>query len=506
MPASARGERLTRAEAFDLVRRTVDDARAGRRVRARERVRASRAPAARPRFREPQRSHVRAHSQGRARRRHHRSAPSRRRLRGRARRRSGVRRRAARVERAALRLPRPRRLSPRRRRRASAWAPRRSRSRAVAADVGAPPAESARRSASSERRAPRRAAPAAPAPAAGAGVAAAPAAARSAGRQAAAAKRGRGRARKPRRRRPPRSRRRSRARRSQRQRTSGREESSASTAREENRRATATNDDENAAPRARRSRFAPPLPNERSTIADTELVARELLGAVLECRTADGVASRTHRRDRGVRRRARSRVSRRGGPHGAHGAALRPAGHRVRVLHLRHVLVLQRRHARGGRAERGAGSRASSRSTGIELMRAPAPAREARRRSHQRPGKALSRARHRRASTTWRPLQRPPLVIRAGEPVPDDDVVVTPRIGITQCGRLAAALVRHGQSVRLEDAGALPQRTSSVAEELKASSMRPALRERLRSDDRAASTADRSTCRRCTGARTRSRC
>jgi DNA-3-methyladenine glycosylase len=30
------------------------------------------------------------------------------------------------------------------------------------------------------------------------------------------------------------------------------------------------------------------------------------------------------------------------------------------------------------------------------------------------------------------PLQRPPLVIRAGEPVPDADVEVTPRIGITR--------------------------------------------------------------------------
>jgi DNA-3-methyladenine glycosylase len=32
----------------------------------------------------------------------------------------------------------------------------------------------------------------------------------------------------------------------------------------------------------------------------------------------------------------------------------------------------------------------------------------------------------------WRPLQRPPLLIRTGAPVADSDVVVTPRIGITQ--------------------------------------------------------------------------
>src|SRR5207302_7007447 len=46
----------------------------------------------------------------------------------------------------------------------------------------------------------------------------------------------------------------------------------------------------NAAPKARRSRLAPPL--DRDFYArDTEIVARELLGAILECRTRDGVAS-----------------------------------------------------------------------------------------------------------------------------------------------------------------------------------------------------------------------
>jgi DNA-3-methyladenine glycosylase len=33
-------------------------------------------------------------------------------------------------------------------------------------------------------------------------------------------------------------------------------------------------------------------------------------------------------------------------------------------------------------------------------------------------------------SQNWHPLQRPPLVIRAGAPVSDRDVIVTPRIGI----------------------------------------------------------------------------
>jgi 3-methyladenine DNA glycosylase Mpg len=32
----------------------------------------------------------------------------------------------------------------------------------------------------------------------------------------------------------------------------------------------------------------------------------------------------------------------------------------------------------------------------------------------------------------WQPLDQPPLLIRAGEAVPDHDVIVSPRIGITQ--------------------------------------------------------------------------
>jgi DNA-3-methyladenine glycosylase len=45
-----------------------------------------------------------------------------------------------------------------------------------------------------------------------------------------------------------------------------------------------------AAPRARRSRLAPPLPQSFYD-RETEIVARELLGAILECRTRDGVAA-----------------------------------------------------------------------------------------------------------------------------------------------------------------------------------------------------------------------
>ena len=47
---------------------------------------------------------------------------------------------------------------------------------------------------------------------------------------------------------------------------------------------------QNAAPRARRSRVTPPLPREFYD-RDTERVARDLLGAILECKTADGIAA-----------------------------------------------------------------------------------------------------------------------------------------------------------------------------------------------------------------------
>ena len=94
------------------------------------------------------------------------------------------------------------------------------------------------------------------------------------------------------------------------------------------------------------------------------------------------------------------------------------------------------------RAERGADSRASSRSVGIDLMRARRP--RARRDIDltNGPGKlclALGidgaqnrRDRCRRSRSSFAPAT----------PVPDADVVVTPRIGITQLRRLAAALVR----------------------------------------------------------------
>ena len=45
-----------------------------------------------------------------------------------------------------------------------------------------------------------------------------------------------------------------------------------------------------AAPKARRLRLAPPLPSQFYN-RPTEQVARDLLGGILECRTPDGVAA-----------------------------------------------------------------------------------------------------------------------------------------------------------------------------------------------------------------------
>jgi DNA-3-methyladenine glycosylase len=69
--------------------------------------------------------------------------------------------------------------------------------------------------------------------------------------------------------------------------------------------------------------------------------------------------------------------------------------------------------------------------TGIDLMR--------RRRPNARrdidltngPGK-LCTALGIDGTFNWKPLQRPPLLIRSGETVSDREVVVTPRIGITR--------------------------------------------------------------------------
>ncbi|HET7373077.1 MAG TPA: DNA-3-methyladenine glycosylase [Gemmatimonadaceae bacterium] len=187
-----------------------------------------------------------------------------------------------------------------------------------------------------------------------------------------------------------------------------------------------TND---AAPRARRSRLAPPLP-ESFYDRDTELVARELLGAILECHTPEGIAA--------------GRIVETEAYLGEHDLACHAAvGRTTRtaplygppgIAYVYFIYGMYWCFNAVTRAEHEPSAvlvRAVEPVTGLELMR--------RRRPHARrdtdlangPGK-LCLALGIDGRQTWNPLQRPPLVIRAGEAVADSEVDVTPRIGITK--------------------------------------------------------------------------
>ena len=184
----------------------------------------------------------------------------------------------------------------------------------------------------------------------------------------------------------------------------------------------------NAAPRARRSRLSPPLPPAFYD-RPTETVARELLGAVLECHTPDGVAS--------------GRIVETEAYLGEHDLACHAAaGRTARTEHLYGAPGISYVYFIYGmywcfnavtRAEHEPSAvlvRAVEPLDGVELMR--------RRRSKARrdidltngPGK-LCLALGIDGALNWSPLQQPPLLIRQGIPIDDADVVITPRIGIT---------------------------------------------------------------------------
>ncbi|HVZ78896.1 MAG TPA: DNA-3-methyladenine glycosylase [Gemmatimonadaceae bacterium] len=183
----------------------------------------------------------------------------------------------------------------------------------------------------------------------------------------------------------------------------------------------------NAALTARRSRLGAVLP--RSFYArDTEVVARELLGAVLECHTRAGVAhgriveteayvgehdaachaaaGRTARTDPLYGPPGRAYVYFIYGMHWCVNAVTRPHGSPsavlIRALEPLDGIPLMRRRRPGARRD-------------VDLANGPAKLCEA---------LGITGAHNRL------PLQRPPLVIRAGSSVPDDQVTVTPRIGI----------------------------------------------------------------------------
>ncbi|NUP70902.1 MAG: DNA-3-methyladenine glycosylase [Gemmatimonadaceae bacterium] len=184
-----------------------------------------------------------------------------------------------------------------------------------------------------------------------------------------------------------------------------------------------------AAPTARRSRLGTPLP---TTFYDraTELVARELLGAVLECSTPDGVT-----RGRIVETEAYL------GPDDP--ACHAAAGLTARTQHLfgppgrAYVYLIYGMYwcFNAVTRERGHGAAVLVRGVhpidGVELMRRRRPNARRERDLTNGPGK-LCLAMGIVGAMSGASLRNGPVVIRAAEPVPDVDVEVTPRIGITQ--------------------------------------------------------------------------
>ncbi|HWH53263.1 MAG TPA: DNA-3-methyladenine glycosylase [Gemmatimonadaceae bacterium] len=183
-----------------------------------------------------------------------------------------------------------------------------------------------------------------------------------------------------------------------------------------------------AALRARRSRPAP-LPRDFYD-RPTEQVARELLGAILECRTRDGVAA--------------GRIVETEAYIGEHDLACHAtAGRTARTAPLygapgiAYVYFIYGMYWCFNAVTRAEGApsavliRAVEPVRGVELMRVRRP--RARRDFDltNGPGK-LCLALGISGEHNWHPLDEPPLVIRPGAPVRDREVIVSPRIGITQ--------------------------------------------------------------------------
>jgi DNA-3-methyladenine glycosylase len=184
-----------------------------------------------------------------------------------------------------------------------------------------------------------------------------------------------------------------------------------------------------AAPRARRSRLGAPLPVAFYDRA-TEIVSRELLGAVLECTTAEGVT-----RGRIVETEAYL------GPDDP--ACHAVAGLTARTVHLfgppgvSYVYLIYGMYwcFNAVTRERGHGSavlvRAVEPIDGIDLMRRRRPKVKRDRDLINGPGK-LCLAMGIDQAMNGLSLRGGPIVIRAGDSVDDADVEVTPRIGITR--------------------------------------------------------------------------
>jgi DNA-3-methyladenine glycosylase len=186
---------------------------------------------------------------------------------------------------------------------------------------------------------------------------------------------------------------------------------------------------ENAAPRARRSRVTPPLPRTFYD-RDTERVARELLGAILECTTPDGVAA--------------GRIVETEAYLGEHDLACHAAAGRTQrtaplygppgIAYVYLIYGMYWCFNAVTRAEHEPSAvlvRAIEPVRGIELMRRRRPTARRDIDLTNGPGK-LCLALGFDARHNTKRLDRPPVIIRAGDAIADHDVSVTPRIGITQ--------------------------------------------------------------------------
>jgi len=186
----------------------------------------------------------------------------------------------------------------------------------------------------------------------------------------------------------------------------------------------------NAAPKARRSRVGAPLPKSFYN-RPTEQVARDLLGAILEHRTPDGVAA--------------GRIVETEAYIGEHDLACHAAAgktSRTAPLYgppgIAYVYFIYGMYWCFNAVTRREGEpsavlvRALEPVRGIDLMRSRRPRARNDIELTNGPGKlclALEIGRNEHLAD----LRRSPLVIRAGTKVEDEDVVVTPRIGITRC-------------------------------------------------------------------------
>ena len=184
-----------------------------------------------------------------------------------------------------------------------------------------------------------------------------------------------------------------------------------------------------AAPRARRSRLASALPQSFYD-RETELVARDLLGAILECHTPEGIAA--------------GRIVETEAYLGEHDLACHAAAGRTArtaplygppgIAYVYFIYGMYWCFNAVTRAEHHPSAvlvRALEPLEGLDLMRHRRPSVRRDTDLTNGPGK-LCLALGIDGRLNWKPLQRPPLLIRAGETVHDRDVIITPRIGITQ--------------------------------------------------------------------------